>query len=344
MKFVLKSFCVSILLLLPFALMAGEAESQTTPDPGRIINFQLENDLFGGGTDRHYTHGSRISVLSSQKLTDFEEKFKDQVFSYLPEYFQPDTRRIGFILGQNMFTPEDISRSDLIEDDQPYAGWLYMGVSLVAEKSSGERPYLDNLEINFGMIGPAAQAEVIQTEVHRLKGVQLPNGWEHQLENEPGFVLYYERKWPLRAETEIWGVSADLTPSAGFALGNVYTYGTLGATVRIGSNLPGDYGPPLIRPGLSGSGFFTPDGDFSWYVFAGVQGRAVGRNIFLDGNSFQKSHSVNKKILVGDLQVGFMITFYEHFRLGFTNVFRMKEFKGQNEGDEFGSINLSIRW
>jgi hypothetical protein len=72
-----------------------------------------------------------------------------------------------------MFTPEDISRSDLIEDDQPYAGWLYLGASVVAEKTSGERPYLDNLEINIGMIGPAAQAEVIQTEVHRIKGVQL---------------------------------------------------------------------------------------------------------------------------------------------------------------------------
>jgi hypothetical protein len=121
MKFTLKIFCASILWLLPSALMAGEPEELTTPDPGRIINFQLENDLFGGGTDRHYTHGSRISILSSEKLTNFEEKMKGKVFSYLPEYFQPDTRRIGFILGQNMFTPEDISRSDLIEDDQPYA-------------------------------------------------------------------------------------------------------------------------------------------------------------------------------------------------------------------------------
>jgi lipid A 3-O-deacylase len=137
---VLKKICVSILWLLLITFMAEEAESQTSPDPGQIVNFQLENDLFGGGTDRHYTHGSRISMLSSEELTNFEKKFKNKVFSYLPEYFQPDTRRIGFVLGQNMFTPEDISRSDLIKEDQPYAGWLYMGVSLVAEKSSGERP------------------------------------------------------------------------------------------------------------------------------------------------------------------------------------------------------------
>jgi hypothetical protein len=340
----LKILCVSFLLFLPTALMTGESEAQTSPDSGRIVNFQLENDLFGGGTDRHYTHGSRISVLSSHELTDFEKDFKKSFYSYLPESFRPDSRRIGFILGQNMFTPEDISRSDLIEDDQPYDGWLYLGASVVAEKTSGERPYLDNLEINIGMIGPAAQAEVIQTEVHRIKGVQLPNGWEHQLENELGFVMYYERKWPNRTDGDIWGIKADFMPSTGFALGNVYTYGTVGATVRIGSNLQGDYGPPLIRPGLSGSGFFKPNGEFSWYLFAGVQGRVVGRNIFLDGNSFQSSHSVDKKIIVGDLQVGFMITFYEHFRLGFTNVFRMKEFKGQKEGDEFGSINLSVRW
>ncbi len=347
MKFPLKFFCVSILLLLPLALMAWEAPAQASsddPDLERIVNFQLENDLFGGGTDRHYTHGSRISVFSSEEPTKFEEDFKNDLDSYIPKELWPESKRIGFILGQNMFTPEDISRSDLIEDDQPYAGWLYLGALVVTENSSGDKSYLNTLEINIGMIGPAAQAEVIQTEVHRIKGIPLPNGWEHQLENEPGFVLYYEHKRNFRTEADVSGVKADIMPSAGFALGNVYTYGTLGALVRIGNNLQGDYGPPLIRPGLSGSGFFKRQKGFNWYLFAGVQCRAMGRNIFLDGNSFQKSHSVSKKILVGDLQVGFMVTFYERYRLGFTNVYRTKEFKGQREGDEFGSINLSIRW
>ncbi len=69
----------------------------------------------------------------------------------------------------------------------------------------------------------------------------------------------------------------------------------------------------------------------------------VGRNIFLDGNSYQNSHSVDKKYLVGDLQAGLVITF-KRVRLAFTNIFRTNEFHGQNEADEFGSISASFRF
>jgi len=37
------------------------------------------------------------------------------------------------------------------------------------------------------------------------------------------------------------------------------------------------------------------------YLFAFVDGRAVGRDIFLDGNTFTDSHSVTRKTFVGDL-------------------------------------------
>jgi hypothetical protein len=336
---------LAVFLIFSNPVLAEDAEdNEITPDQGHIFNVQLENDLFGGGTDRHYTHGTRFSYLSPEKLTDFEKGVKSNLLSWVPEFFQPKTRRISLVLGQNMFTPEDISRTDLIADDQPYAGWLYLGAGLVAEQPTGKRPFLDNLEINFGMIGPASLAEETQTEVHRIKGVQLPEGWKHQLDNEFAFVMYYERKWPLRTRINFGGVTADLTPSLGFALGTVHTYLATGGTVRIGIDLPNDYGPPKIRPGLSGSGFFKPKDRFSWYVFAGIEGRAVGRNIFLDGNTFSDSHSVDKKTLVGDVQVGIVISAFRQFRLGFTNVFRTKEFDGQKEADEFGSINLSYRW
>ena len=56
-----------------------------------------------------------------------------------------------------------------------------------------------------------------------------------------------------------------------------------------------------IEPSLPGSDFFEPTGGFSAYVFAGVDGRAIARNLFLDGNTFEGSRSVNKMNLVGDL-------------------------------------------
>jgi lipid A 3-O-deacylase len=61
---------------------------------------------------------------------------------------------------------------------------------------------------------------------------------------------------------------------------------------------------------LSGTDYFDAvalDGEVGLYFFAGAQGRAVGRNIFLDGNTFRHSLSVPKKNFVADLQAGFSL-------------------------------------
>ncbi len=344
MKIKLLIVTVFIAFLLPVSDFAhGQVEGERDLDTTQYFNLQFENDLFGSGEDSHFTHGTRISYLTSEEPTNFESKLKSTVLAVIPDFLIPKTRRLSLILGQNIFTPEDITRNDLILNDRPYAGWLYLGAGFITEGGTNQK-FLENLEINLGVVGPAALGDEVQSEWHDVINVKKPQGWANQLDNEPGFILFYERKWPLRPTWEKGKKSIDLTPSAGFALGNVFTYFATGLTLRIGNNLPNDYGPPRIRPGLAGSGFFTPSSRFTWYLFAGVEGRAVGRNIFLDGNSYQDSHSVDKKTLVGDLQVGFVVTLFKNFRMGFTNVFRTKEFDGQPEPDEFGSLNFSYRW
>jgi lipid A 3-O-deacylase len=67
------------------------------------------------------------------------------------------------------------------------------------------------------------------------------------------------------------------------------------------------------------------------------------RNIFLDGNTFEDSRSVDKKILVGDLEAGIAITFGD-VRLAYTHVYRTEEFHGQEDADLFGTLNLTIRF
>jgi hypothetical protein len=112
---------------------------------------------------------------------------------------------------------------------------------------------------------------------------------------------------------------------------------------RLGFNLPKDYGPLRIDPSLPGSGYFEPTGDIGGYVFAGVDGRAVGRNLFLDGNSFEKSRSVDKFNLVGDVEMGAALTF-RAFQLTFTHVIRSREYKTQKRQDQFGAVDLAVRF
>ena len=162
---------------------------------------------------------------------------------------------------------------------------------------------------------------------------------------EPGVVLSYDHKWrvgmPLGG-----GLSIDAIPEFGGSVGNIFTYGQVGTMVRLGSNLNADYGPARIRPSLSGSTWFDRsqlDGPFGWYVFAGVQGRAVARNIFLDGNTFTTSASVDKKTLVADVSAGASLFWVDFAKLDLVLTWRSDEFVGQSQPSRFGGINLSFR-
>jgi lipid A 3-O-deacylase len=70
----------------------------------------------------------------------------------------------------------------------------------------------------------------------------------------------------------------------------------------------------------------------------------IGRNIFLDGNTFRSSRHVEKKALVGDLQVGFSVFWSKAIRVDFSVVRRTEEFVGQRAPDEIGTAALAFSW
>jgi len=321
---------------LVFAAEVKEEERPTRPpqDYRGIISIVFENDIFAGEDDG-YTNGFRVSWLSSEVVP----RWLDRAASWVPVFADHGYTTYGFSFGQTMFAPRDLRRSDLIIDDRPYAGFLFVSADLL--RDTGTR--MDHLQFMLGVVGPASGAERTQDFVHDAIGSIDPQGWDHQLENEPGLVVTYERKWRALHEfgESQWAIEA--MPHVGFSLGNVHTHLNTGVTLRFGYDLPADYGPPLLRPNLPGSDFFIPTNGLGWYVFAGVEGRAVAQNIFLDGNSFEDSHSVDKKHLVGGVQLGVAMT-WRGVRLAYTHVLRSREFHGQDEGDEFGALTLSFRF
>jgi hypothetical protein len=313
---------------------ADEAESETG-----TFSLVYENDVFYD-TDRAYTNGVRASWVTGPDETP---EWALNAAHYLP-FFPPVARiRTSYVLGQNMYTPSDITVADPADGERPYAGWLYGAIGLIAE-SGDNLEQLDQLELSLGVVGPASFAEQTQKFVHRnITHSPDPKGWDTQLKNEPAVLLTYQRSWRDFVSDSFAGVRFDVTPHAGGALGNVFTYANIGLTLRIGNDLPLDYGPPRIQPGLPGSGFFLLPNGFRWYLFAGVEGRAMARNIFLDGNSFTDSRSVNKRVLVGDLQYGAAIA-WRNMRLSYTHVVRTPEYDGQDGDADFGAVSLSVRF
>lgn len=331
---ILAGFATIILMVGCFCPSASVAANQGA-EKG-IWSFVLENDLFANADD-HYTNGLRVSWLSGKNQTS---EWALNLADRFPLFPADKAVRMSFSLGQNMYTPEDITLENPPLDDRPYAGWLYTSVGLVAE--TGQR--LDQLELSVGVVGPASLAEQSQKRIHSFVDSDDPRGWDTQLKNEPGFILTYARSWRGLISKSLLGVPFDLTPHAGVALGNVFTTANAGVTLRYGENMPNDYGPPRIQPSLPGSGFFIPQHGFGWYLFAGIEGRAVARDIFLDGNTFRDSRSVDKEPVVGDLQFGIVMT-WQSLRLAYTHVLRTREFKnqGSRRGD-FGAFSLSVHF
>jgi hypothetical protein len=306
------------------------------PDSG-FWSFQIENDLFGSSDDRYYTSGFQVSFAT----TETPPAYLQAVSEALPFYKQGEVNIYGLTLGQNMFTPEDTDRSGLVVDDRPYAGWLYLetGIAHADEMQSGQQ-VINGFLITLGVVGPASLAEQTQNSFHDLINADKPRGWDHQIENELGLNVRYVRKKRYLIEQNT-GRQFELSRHSGIVLGNVYTYIAAGAMLRWGSQLENDIGPPSIAPGFTGMPPFRPNPTINWYLYAGFEGRLMGRNIFLDGNTFRDSHSVNKEALVGDLQFGFAFH-VRNVRVAFSHTIRSKEFEGQTESARYGAINLTF--
>jgi hypothetical protein len=312
--------------------MAWAAESEKTG----TLNIILENDLFYN-MDQHYTNGVRLKWVPGHDVS--APDWAVRLARLVPWFPEKGKMLHGYALGQNMFTPTDIAIANSPLTERPYAGWLYCAVGLGVRQADR----FDFLALSIGMVGSSSLAEQSQKFVHKIIDSAEPQGWDTQLGNEPGIVATYQRLWRGFSTLTLLGSQLDFAPHIGASIGNVLTYINSGFTMRYGRHLPDDYGPPRIQPGASGSADFSPKSDFGWYLFAGIEGRAVARNIFLDGNTFRDSRSVDKEPLVGDLQFGVVID-RSDIRISYTHVLRTREFGTQDGGDAFGAISVSFNF
>ncbi|MEX0941410.1 MAG: lipid A deacylase LpxR family protein [Pseudomonadales bacterium] len=314
------------------------------------LNLYFENDLFTQ-TDLGYTNGGRASWVSPD-LNDYINdpalpdwlKSVNKGLAFFNKVRDGQKRNVIFSIGHNLFTPEDFTREDLIEDDRPYAGWLFTSFSYQTRNED----QLDTLEASFGVVGPAAIGQQVQDVIHDARGVPRFEGWENQLQNEFGFIFLWEHKRKIsheyNSETRF---GFDLIGHTGIAIGNVRTYLNGGGEFRLGWAIPDDFGTSALRPGGDNS---TPDavwdprakGWAKWgiHAFISFDSRLVGRNIFLDGNSFEDSHSVQKKLLVTDGAVGLSFI-YGGFKISYAQIFRSKEFMLQPQSHSYGSLAFS---
>lgn len=324
-------------------LLSAQAQAQDAAGLRGTWSFTLENDLIAG-TDRDYTNGALISYIGPANDLPF---FADWAPAQLTWLTTAKKWHITYGLGQNMYTPEDTTLDPPDPQDRPYAGFLYGSIGLVADErhSDGEPRQLDVLALDIGIVGRHSLAKETQKFVHRVIGAQDPRGWDSQLGTEVGVRLMYERSWRASQKWDlpVIPLEGDISPHVGFSLGNVETYGAVGLSFRLGEDLGDDYGPPRVRPALSGPGFFKDIDGFSWYVFGGVAGRLVARDLFVEGSTFQKSAGADLEHLQLDIQAGVAVQ-VGRVEIAFTHVARSPQHSNQERWSRFGSVNLRTRF
>ncbi|MDP0496726.1 MAG: lipid A deacylase LpxR family protein [Verrucomicrobiota bacterium JB024] len=326
------------------------------------FSFKSENDVYAG-TDKWYTNGLQFNwtladVRTWDTPTDSEAWAQSSFSAKLPDWaqfmvstlpfsedYENNLYRLNFSVGQNMYTPADITISAPQPTQRPWAGWLYMNPSFVVQ--SDER--MDVLELSLGVIGPWSLASDTQKKFHDIIGSNSPQGWSNQLHNEVVFYLSWQRYWRVLLTEETHNTfGADFIGNVSGTAGTVYVYGNAGFMLRAGYNLPQDFGTSLIRPAGTygtpvndGDPRLSDSTDFSIYGFVGTQQYLMGRNIFLQGNTFESSPSIDMKTWVGDFSAGIGAT-TGPVMVNFTMNWRSNEFDGESGGQWFGSLNLGV--
>jgi hypothetical protein len=316
------------LVLLLLATLGG-GRSLVTADQGwsgHTVSLTWENDAVAF-SDRHYTQGARVGYLAPDNAMP---RWTERMLRHMPSWgYQLKAQRLGLELGQEIYTPEDLGSTTVVQNDRPYAGWLYASAVLQRRGKGTTWPVMETWRVDLGVIGPESLAEDTQKEWHG----QDPRGWEHQIKTEPGLNLRYDRRYlfAMRAKASAW--EADFMPYCAASLGNVATHLGLGTLVRFGYGIPNEFAVPdaAAEPG------------FGVYFFAGAEGRWVVRNIFLDGNTFRDSHEVDKEPLVADIKGGLAVVL-KWVELSASYVYRTKEFETQMTHDSFGSATITVRF
>ena len=277
------------------------------------LSLQLEND-FVFHDDSDYTHGTRVEYATDG--------------------------RFRFGVQQLMYTPLGINNENQVEGTHPYAGYLagFVGKRWVRDVF----PHLstwDDLELQLGVLGPSSGAEQVQKFIHKLIGSKNPEGWDHQLKDEPEIQLLYRKgiDFLLFGQDRGWGTHFEA--EAGALLGTLQIAPTANADLKFGYGFePGDTYQEigvrsLVRPKCS------------VYVLAGVGGWWWLRNELLDGNAgYVGNHdtmTVEKEDLTGCFRTGLGFR-YRRFQAQFLVLRCTKEYKTQESTPNYGSF--SIGW
>lgn len=314
----MKQYPILLLSFLLFSL-SGLVAAESVEEVKGAWFISMDNDLLAQ-TDDGYTNGLQAGWVSGYlaRYTDGPmPNFIANQLDKLAIFDGPNKQKfISYSVSHRIFTPSDTETTELVEGDIPYSGMLFGTVTAGAQSEKG----MHAISMHMGVAGPAAMGRQVQNSVHKVIGSDHVNGWDNQIENEVIINLNYEYRRRLAAFRFNNGLKADLIGQAGAMAGTLNSMATIGVSGRIGWGIEDDYAvpPQFFGEETIGSRPYSKSrtkGGF--WLYALINGSAIGNAIYWDGNTFRDSPSVDYDPLIGRIYVG-MAKRFDRAKISFT--------------------------
>lgn len=303
------------------------------------FSFSFENDVFYR-EDGGYSNGLMVNwgyynvdALSKASMPSWLASLSQQ--TYLP-YLKDRDYAISYTFGHFLQTAINIKEMDLIETDAPYVGLLAWEANIVAANDH----VVDDLSLTLGIVGPVSGAEYMQKSIHDLIGVNKPMGWDNQIDNELVFRVQAKRVWRSLV-LPVGATEVDVITGVNAGVGNLLSDVNIGVGFRWGQKLHSSFSSssPFVVQKLNG---LTPSPK-GWYVFANLSGSYVLNDIFINGNTFKNSHSVDLIHWQAGAAIGAQLNLY-NWNFIYTMIYTTDQYQTQSEETRFGSISVTYHF
>lgn len=197
-------------------------------------------------------------------------------------------------------------------------------------------------ELKLGVVGPASQAEDVQSWFHDVIGSDEPMGWDYQLPNEPivnvGYTVAHEVARGHAGRRAEWR----FVPVGTVGLGNYFTGAGVGMYGEFGWNLVPALGGTALRSGLNAATTLGVGPVEGWSVaaFCGLAGYGIAHYLPLDGTVFHDSRSVDTEPFVGTGSVGLSVR-HGRFVLSIASTWHTDTFETERRKAEYGTLGVS---
>ena len=325
MKFIVLALLV---LIFPAAVYSNQSHHRFTFE-NDVLNFQCSGDNGDGSFSLPLICENEDAWFTNGFLYEFRSKGASQ----------GSARQFNFSLGHKIYTPAHIEDSAVIENDRPYAGWLFG--SFFKEMVSGS--IYEKREWVVGVLGRYSGAEELYNGFHRYvygNDRRDARGWQHQIGSELGIRGLYERRSLIFRSSN---ARFDLNWLAMGRFGNVHIDGTLGGMSRFGLVNPL---PPSFDPYFNQNALF---GVFQAEV------RLVVYDATFQGGGFDRIFNNNQasphhfeygdlKPLVVTMVTGLHLKTAFGLSFSYLVLVRTREFVDQTDNFRYGRITVSISY